>query len=54
MVKAALYQDDINVDLRTKLFFDLKRLQVRIVGGEFVTDLALWPIAKLKEDICAA
>lgn len=51
MVKAALYQDDINVDLRTKLFFDLKRLQVRIVGGEFVTDLALWPIAKLKEDI---
>ncbi len=51
MVKAALYQDDINVDLRTKLFFDLEKSQVRIVGGEFVTDLALWPIAKLKGDI---
>lgn len=51
MVKAALYQDDINVDLKTKVFLDLKKAQARIAGGEFVTDLALWPIAKLKEDI---
>lgn len=51
MVKAAVYQNDINVDLKTKVFFDLKKAQARIVGGELVTDLALWPIAKLKEDI---
>ncbi len=50
-VSAALYQDQTNVELSAKVLVDLKKTQVKITDAEFSTDLALWPLAKVKSQI---
>ncbi len=47
-IKAALYQEQTNFDLSAKVLFDSQKMQAQITNAEFSTDLALWPLAKIK------
>ncbi len=50
-VKAALYQEQTNFDLSAKVLLDPQKMQAQITDAEFSTDLALWPLAKIKSAI---
>jgi hypothetical protein len=52
-LKAAVYQDMVNVDFGAKVLFDQKTSKVQLSDGQFSTDLALWPIKKIKAQISA-
>jgi hypothetical protein len=52
-IKAALYQDQTNFDLSAKVLFDSQKMQAQITDLEFLTDLALWPLAKIKSALVA-
>lgn len=45
---AALYQEQTNVSFKSDIFFDLKKMGIRLANGKFVTNLALWPLEKIK------
>lgn len=45
---AALYQEQPNVNFSAKGYFDPKSLELRLSNGQFSTDLALWPLDKMK------
>lgn len=48
IVKAALYQNRTNIDFTGQASFDLKTMEGRLTDGQFVTDLSLWPLDKIK------
>lgn len=48
---AALYQEQTNVSFKSDVFFDLKKMGIRLANGKFVTNLALWPLGKIKSAI---
>ena len=50
-LKAALYQDQTNVDFQGDLWVDQKTTQVRLTKGQFTTDLAVWPLVKIQSSI---
>ena len=47
-IKAALYQDQPNVDFSGAGSFNLKTMEVHLTDGQFVTDFGLWPLDKIK------
>ncbi len=47
-VKAAVYQDETNIDFASHVAVDLAKMEFRLTDGEFATDLALWPLKKMK------
>jgi hypothetical protein len=51
--KAAVYQDNVNVDFGANVIVDLKTMNVQVSQGQFATDLAFWPIKKIKAQIAS-
>ncbi len=50
-IKAALYQDQPNVDFTGMILLDPKTQEIRLTEGQFATDLALWALTKIRSDI---
>jgi len=50
-LKTAVYQDTINVDFAATVLFDPKTAKIQLSDGQFATDLALWPVKKIKAQI---
>ncbi len=50
-LKAAVYQERENIDLAGALSVDAGTKTMRLAGGRFKTDLALWPVEKMKKEI---
>jgi hypothetical protein len=46
--KAALFQDQTNVDFTGQLSFNIKTLEASLTEGQLTTDLGLWPMDKIK------
>ncbi|MCB9772185.1 MAG: DUF748 domain-containing protein [Candidatus Omnitrophica bacterium] len=50
-VKAALYQDETNIDFKANVAVDHKVLSAHLTEGQFVTDLSMWPIQYIKSQV---
>ena len=50
-LKAALYQEQPNVDFTGMVSFDSKTGEIHLTEGQFETDLAAWPLKKIKSEI---
>lgn len=47
----AFYQEQINVTFNSDVFFEPKTLGIRLAKGQFITNLSLWPLEKLKSSV---
>ncbi len=47
----AFYQEQINVTFNSDVFFDPKTLGIRLAKGQFITNLSLWPLEKIKSSV---
>lgn len=48
---AALYQEEPNVNFESDVVLDVNTMGIHLTQGEFSTDLALWPLEKIKEAV---
>lgn len=48
---AALYQEQTNIDFKGEVFLNPKTMEGSFSRGEFLTDLGLWPLEKIKSAV---